>query len=153
MEPSVAADNEEIKLKTKIIKGMYINLLDLLHCDCYNILESGLLFNTTGSHISCIDNFLTWLKAWTIYEYVLVNTYPSLYFTLTNYRQFIQQCDKKFKWNTVATYDRLFRCKLGQCGNFNFEKIGIMLYTQTFNVSTVKSFTKQCFRCNHSTMK
>lgn len=141
----------EEALRHQIVHGMYINFSQLLSslCDFEPDYKHYMNVNrhlNLQCHHNRIDNFMTWLKAWNVYEHTLVVTYPALYPKLATYRQLIQQCDKKFTWQAVLNYDEQFRCRLAARNSLEFDKIDITLYTVTFDCTAIKSHIR-CFRC------
>ena len=95
-----------------------------------------------------IDNFYLWLRCWNNYEYVVVSCHPEVYKKLTHYRQFIQDCDRKFNWAAVYSYDLKFRSKVASSSfPFNFDEVDHVLYTTILEATAVKPSLVQCFRC------
>ena len=60
-----------------------------------------------------IDNCYTWLMAWNIYEQVIIEKHPQMYPKLVKYRTLIQQCDRRYLWHSIYSYDVQFRAKRG----------------------------------------
>ena len=95
-----------------------------------------------------IDNFSCWLSAWSIYERVLVEAYPSLYPVLSDYRMFIHKCDSKYQWHAVFAYDCRFRAQLADSQNkYAYNNIDTNLYVTIFDILSVRQDAKVCYRC------
>ena len=58
-----------------------------------------------------INNFLSWLQAWNLYELVVVSKRPEVFENMARYRQLTEDCDKKYKWSAVFLYDMRLRLK------------------------------------------
>lgn len=96
-----------------------------------------------------INNFLTWLQAWSKYECLVMKVKPEAYNKLAEYRCLIQDCDVKYTWSHVYSYDVKFRTKLA--GNpaearFDFDKIDTGLFVTVLDATAVKP-RKLCYRC------
>lgn len=94
-----------------------------------------------------IDGLLSWLQCWNIYEQVVITANPGTYIHLCSYRQFIQECDRKFTWNAVYAYDVRHRCKMGNVKSLEFDNIDQELYTTILDATAVKKGQVTCFRC------
>ena len=71
-----------------------------------------------------------------------------MYQKLTRYPQFVQDCDRKFNWAAVYSYDLKFRNKVASSSfPFNFDEVDHMLYTTILDATAVKPSLVQCFRC------
>ena len=99
--------NVSMKIQQRIIQGEFINLSELLQADFqfkYASIDSNDAFELVckdktvhmlprkkGRQINCLS---MWLTAWTLYEQVMVYTYPQRYPKLAFYRNFIMQQDR-----------------------------------------------------------
>jgi hypothetical protein len=143
------------KLQHQISNGMYTNFSDLLtmnkelndYPEYESYIDSGVLKFRQKRNQKTIDNFRSWLTAWTVYEMVLVKHYPVLYPVLVQYRQLIQQCDLKFNWQAVRHYDEQFRLSLANRRSLDFGTINTNLYTMIFDSTAIKQSTRPCYRC------
>ena len=61
-----------------------------------------------------IDNYDMWMKAWNAYEKVLMTQHASAYANLVAYRELIHNCNLKYQWHTVLSYDIRFRTEMGK---------------------------------------
>ena len=144
------------KLVTSAKTGVFVNLADYLprvdkvkdndtSVEASMTLAGSLHFHPRNKAV--LDSFHTWLSAWNIYEQVLVKFRPELYFALSDYRQLIQDCDRKYAWESVFAYDVRFRCRLAASPNpFSFGSIDSELFVTILDASAVKTSTT-CFRC------
>ena len=101
--------NVPLKLQQKIIQGEFIDLSELLQADFqfkYVSIDSNNAFQLVHKDETMlmqprkkcrqIDCLCIWLSACTLYEQVIVCTYPQRYSKLAYYRNFIMQQDKNF---------------------------------------------------------
>ena len=72
----------------------------------------------------------------------LLKPIPELYLGLLEYRQLIQECDSKYTWSAVYTYDVRYRSKLASFGTMDSE-----LFVTILDATAVKSGPLACFRC------
>jgi hypothetical protein len=141
------------KLMASVQKGEYISLYDLLPKEPLPSNEIMAVQNKNGTvsfqpkKAKSLDNFDNWLTAWNVYEHLVIMHKPELYYRLSQYRQFIHMCDRKFQWHAVSTYDKSFRAKLSETNSFAFDTIDNMMYVSIMDVTAIRSDTKQCFRC------
>ena len=94
-----------------------------------------------------IDNFLSWLQAWYLYELVVVSKRPEVYENMARYRQLIQDCDKKYKWSAVFLYDMHLRQKRSLACSFQFNDVDNDPFTTILDATAVKQHSAKCFRC------
>jgi hypothetical protein len=145
------------KLLTTALSGEYVNLCQFIDHDndiqmpeyepaLSNELDGNMSFKLKKSN-KCIDNFTTWMTAWNKYESLIMQHRPQLYHHCMEYRQFIQNCNAKFIWPAVCSYDMQHRKKLSKTRTFAFNVVDTSLYITTFDITTVKANPKQCFRC------
>lgn len=52
-----------------------------------------------------IESFDIWLEAWTIYENLLLEKYPTRQKELSRYRDIIHKANRKYLWSSVYSYD------------------------------------------------
>ena len=139
------------KLEIAACNGEFINLPDLLpdEAPLSDNVEDSKTKETTKRQI---NNFLVWLKAWSIYERMIIQTHPEVYHKLAEYRVLIQDCDTKYAWSSIHNYDVKFRQKLA-CGpvssRLNFDCIDSGLFVTILDATAVKP-RKLCFRCHSS---
>ena len=94
-----------------------------------------------------VGSFYTWLKAWNYYEQAVMAYHPSAYWHMSEYRKFIQDCDKKYQWMCVYSYDIRFRSLVAVSANkFAFGHVNSELFVTTLDATAVKQ-SGQCFRC------
>ena len=94
-----------------------------------------------------IETLTDWLKAWSAYEHVLVNSNRTLYNSLVAYRDVILRCSQKFQWKAVYLYDRHFRARLGAALSFDYGHIDHDLYVSIFDPNAVRRDVPRCHRC------
>lgn len=145
------------KMHRSIIAGEYVNMSDLItpeeHCNYGNdelvpVMEKDSVQFRHKPKKHCIDNFGSWLAAWSIFERVMVLARPSLYALLSDYRMFVQKCDSKYQWHATFAYDCRFRETLANNDNkFAYNVIDTNLYVTIFDILSVRSDAKLCFRC------
>ena len=144
------------KLVKQAKSGEFVNLSDFLinnyeatqeYEPVMNMYDGTISFKPKRSKSNVIDNILSWLKAWNIYEAILVTHNPSLYAGFAKYRQFIQSCDRKYRWSSVYAYDIRNRSNLAQIKSFDFHTIDTDLFVTTLDATAIKYDAKQCFRC------
>jgi hypothetical protein len=95
-----------------------------------------------------IDSFLLWSLAWRTYEQILVESDPSLYPILAEYRIFIQTCSARHLWNSVYSYDVRNRAKKSMTRLFRFDTIDNDIYVSSLDSSTVRNNVRMCNRCH-----
>ena len=97
-----------------------------------------------------IDNCYTWLMAWNIYEQVIIEKHPQMYPKLVKYRTLIQQCDRRYLWHSIYSYDVQFRAKRGAEKSFAFDELelDVTLYTTILDATSIRGGnSRQCLRC------
>ena len=142
------------KTMSSLVSGEYINIYELLPSDITPSSEMVAIQNNDGTMSfqpkkvkKSVDNFDTWLCAWSIFEAILVAKRPGLYERLSKYRQFIHICDRKYQWCAVAIYDKRYRAKLAETKSFAYDNIDNMLFVSILDAAAVKTDAKHCFRC------
>lgn len=147
------------KTKAAAIAGEFVNLSEFLltlesaavSCDEIEpVLQNGSVAFRPKKARRSLDSLSTWLLAWSNYEQLLVTHSPNLYHQLVKYRQFIQQCDCKYKWCATYTYDCRFRAKLAETRSFSYDTIDSDLYVVIFDASAVRRDARVCYRCKSS---
>ena len=142
------------KIAASCQNGEYVNLYELLPHDTLPCNEMVATRNNDGTMSfqpkkfkKSLDNFDNWLSAWSVFEQLVVITKPTMYYKLSQYRQFIHRCDRKFLWHAVSTYDQRFRAKLSESKSFMYDTIDNMLYVSILDATAIRVDSKQCFRC------
>ena len=154
---SSTSDDATKKLHTTALNGEYVNLYQFIANETDTHLpeyepsmgsdSDGNVFFKLKKSKKCIDNFNIWLTSWNKYETIVMRQRPDLHSQFVEYRQFIQNCNAKFMWPAVCSYDMQFRRKLGNAKSFMFSEVDTTLYTTTFDTTTIKANPRQCFRC------
>ena len=104
-------------------------------------------------HQKVITSYNMWLSAWCNYEGWVVShgmdsyTDMARYLCCIEYRCFIHDCQAKFSWPAVLTYDVTHRMRLSKRHSFNLATIDIPLFMMTFAATTPR---KGCFRCGQA---
>ena len=94
-----------------------------------------------------INNFNTWLEAWSAYEKLMIMFHGlDLYSVLADYKMLIMQFDRKYLWTSVAMFDVKHRVSLSR-KSVEFTKVDTNLVTTTFDSTTVKTSATRCHRC------
>ena len=130
--------------------GEFVNLSDYIPCNepslSYEaaIVDDKMSFRKKRTHRN-MDNFFIWSLAWAGYEGVILNEHPSLYKQLMTYKLFIQECDIKFHWHAVYTYDAKLRHKCSLTRSFDFHVIETGFYVHL--LEHLKPSKAGCFRC------
>lgn len=138
--------------------GEYINLCDFLpQPEGYNASidsEFETCVNTQGvvqmkpkSRKRVLDTFYKWLKAWSFYEGLVLQTHPHGYSQFLGYRNRIQDYAAQFMWGAVLTYDLRFRMRLGEQRSLAFDTADPDLAIMIFNAAQLKPNIRQCQRC------
>lgn len=99
--------------------------------------------------IRTISSFLTVLKAWTVFENLVMRFYPETYSSLAQYRTHIQGCDAKYIWRKVYMYDVQFHAKLPTAppdNRFVFHSVDAGLFVTILDATAVKQ-QNGCYRC------
>ena len=103
-------------------------------------------------HSRKITNFDVWCQAWGVYEKLLVGAYGiEMHDVMSDYRAFIMECNRKYYWHAVATYD--FRHRSSLCsrltlsGRLDFSSPSQTLLVTILDATSVKSNALRCNRC------
>lgn len=162
--PRPTAGNDSAKSgclpSDKVVKaamnGEFISLVDFLPSNEPIIAEQweaptempdGVLYVRPKKSRRTIDNFDSWLAAWTNYESLMVGQYPELYPNFVTHRQLIQTCNRKYNWQSICMYDIRHRMRLGAQKSFAFERIDNDLFVTILDSTAIKSDALRCFRC------
>ena len=133
--------------------GELINLVEFLPTtECYNdesevYVTDGIMQSRPKRTKRTIDSCYTWLMAWSVYEQVIVEKHHSVYSKFAKYRSLIQQCDRRYVWQSVYSYDVQFRAKCGAKKSFDFDNMDVTLYTTLLDATAIRGGGKQCARC------
>jgi hypothetical protein len=111
------------------------------------IVEEGIFRLRPKRTRKCIDSFAVWNKAWNAYEKVLMTKHPDKYTKFVEYRELIQNCNAKYQWHAVASYDIRFRAKLAKDKSMDYDKVDTTLFTTIFDATAIKASAKSCLRC------
>lgn len=113
-------------------------------------MEGGSLLFKPRTNLRKINNFMSWLEAWTIYEFILIDNRPGLYKAMVTYRYQIQKWNEKYNWQSVYTYDIRFRAKLSSTKQLNFSDIDTHLVVTVLDATAVRRNSQRCHRCSSS---
>ena len=150
--PVLMANGKPVAQKTvqAAMQGEFVNLIEFLPSldttcitDNHDVMEQTKPKRSTKN----IDSFEVWLQAWNIYEAVVVEHNPTVYSSLSTYRQFIQSCSQKYIWSAVNIYDMRFRLKKSMTRSFEFHSVDSDLFLSVLDATAIKSDAKRCFRC------
>ena len=70
-----------------------------------------------------------------------------MYSKFPKYRSLIQQCDRRYLWQSVYSYDVQFRAKCGAKKSFDFDNMDVTLYTTLLDGTAIRGGGKQYARC------
>lgn len=135
-----------------VIRGEFIDFELLLPNEFSTPTEKPSVGSDKKEKSKRITNFLTWLQAWSEYERLVMHAKPESYTALAEYRCLIQDCDVKYTWSYVYSYDVKFRSKLANNSiehRFDFNKIDTGLFVTILDATAVKP-SKVCYRCQSS---
>ena len=111
-------------------------------------------FHSRKSRHSILDNFLAGLRAWNVYENLVLKKKTDMYRKLATYRRLKQDCDRKYKWTDVYSYDVKFGTKLASSHDkFLYEKVDVELFVTTLDATAIKQGSLSCFRCRSMDQK
>ncbi|CAH3168597.1 unnamed protein product [Porites evermanni] len=104
------------KLVAKITSGAFVELEDLLtenihaqEAKAHNYLDGKLLVAPVKKRVVEITDILTWIQAFTIYQWIFCSTYPSHWQDTTQYKLLILQKACQFPGPAWMNYDTAFR--------------------------------------------
>ena len=98
-----------------------------------------------------ISTYEVWLSAWANYEEVLIHNLPhdmDIYRRCNEYRRFIHECQKKYKWPAVYNYDTKFRRHLAKGRSLAFDGMDMKSYALALDPSQLRDDLPRCRRCN-----
>jgi len=151
---SAVAPHVSEKTTTAAQIGEFVDLVEFLPTThSYNgesemYIANGSIETRPKRNKRTIDNCYTWLMAWNIYEQVIIEKRPDMYFRLVKYRTLIQQCDRRYSWHAIYSYDIQFRAKCGAKKSFAFDELDVTLYTTILDATAIRSGGgRQCLRC------
>lgn len=87
-----------------------------------------------------IDNFATWLEAWTSFAAIYTAAHPSRSGELLAYQHHLLKAHQQFTFAAVADYDRSFRASIANSPALRWDAIPQSLYTTIFNAQAVRPF-------------
>ena len=141
-------------VKLKALRGEYVQMEEFLTPEfslpstCLSLMQDSdgnLTFQQCSNQK--IQSFSDWLRAWNNYERILISYDCTLYHSLVSYRELIQNCNRKFTWPAVSTYDQSFRAFLAESKSHAFGTIHHDLYTSLFDSAAIRPNATRCFRC------
>ena len=104
------------KLVAKITSGVFVELADLLaenihaqEAEPHTYLDGKLLVAPGKKRVVEITDILTWIQAFTIYQWIFCSTYPSRWQDTTQYKLLILQTASQFPGPAWLNYDAAFR--------------------------------------------
>ena len=104
------------KLVAKITSGTFVELVDLLvenirtqEAEPHTYLDGKLLVAPAKKRVVEISDILTWIQAFTIYQWIFCSTYPSRWRDTTQYKLLILQTASQFPAPAWLNYDTAFR--------------------------------------------
>ena len=136
------------KVRSAAIRGEFVNLADFIGNNDSPSLDVILEHSDKPvKNKRAVDNFDTWLSAWSKYEALLVQHHPSLYPNVAAYRRLIQKCNHKYVWQAVYCYDVSFRAGLGANRSFEFHSVDTDLFVTILDSTAVKPNATRCYGC------
>ena len=104
------------KLVAKIISGTFVELADLLveniraqEAEPHTYMDGKLLIAPTKKRVVEINDILTWIQAFTIYQWIFCSTYPSRWQDTTQYKLLILHKASQFPGPAWLNYNMAFR--------------------------------------------
>jgi len=94
-----------------------------------------------------IESFNSWLKAWGVYEVLVMDVTPLRYKELARCQDVIQKANRKFMWSAVYNYDVQFCLSLTLNTSAHFNTVNTTLYTTILDSSAVRKEGVSCQRC------
>ena len=96
--------------------------------------------NRNKNQGTTIESFDIWLEAWTIYENLLLEKYPTRHKELSRYRDIIHKANRKYLWSSVYSYDVHFHLNAALDPDTRLDVLDTTLFTTLLNSSP-------CQRC------
>ena len=100
------------KLVAKITSGAFVELADLLaenihaqEAEPHTYLDGKLLVAPAKKRVVEINDILTWIQAFTIYQWIFCSTYPSCWQDTTQYKLLIIQMVSQFPGPAWLNYE------------------------------------------------
>ena len=142
------------KLVAKITSGAFVELADLLaeniraqEAEPHTYLDGKLLVAPSKKRVVEITDILTWIQAFTIYQWIFCSTYPSRWRNTTQYELLILQTASQFPGPAWLNYDTAFRKDAAASLLADWSKMNLDLY----NFHTRASGTVTGQSAQHST--
>jgi len=154
--PSKDISHQPTKLEQSILRGEYVNFIDLLKPhkeyvahgeDTVVVDQEGNLTLQKSRSQSAINSFSAWLSVWSEYEGIIVLANPHRYSEMAKYRCIIHQARRKLIWSAVYAYNVRFQQESARVGGQRFDILHHSLYMTTLDATALRKDAKQCFRC------
>ena len=123
------------KLVAKITSGAFVELADLLaenirvqEADPHTYLDGKLLVAPAKKRVVEITDILTWIQAFTIYQWIFCSTYPSRWQETTQYKLLILQTASQSPGAAWLNYDTAFRKDAAASLLADWSKMNLDLY-------------------------
>ena len=102
--------------------------------------NSGFLTLSHQNRGKKIDSIDAWLEAWTTYAAIYAGSHPQSAADLLAYQHMILNAARKFKFASVAEYNRLFRCSRAADSAVKWDCVLHTLYTTIFDSRALMPF-------------
>ena len=142
------------KLVAKITSGVFVELADLLaeniraqEAEPHTYLDGKLLVAPGKKRVVEITDILTWIQAFTIYQWIVCSTYPSRWQDTIQYKLLILHTASQFPGPAWLNYDTAFRKDAAASLLADWSKMNLDLY----NFHTRVSGTVTGQSASHST--
>ena len=123
------------KLVAKITSGAFVELADLLaenirtqEAEPHTYLDGKLLVAPAKKRVVEINDILTWIQAFAIYQWIFCSTYPSRWQDTTQYKLLILQMASQFPGRAWLNYDMAFRKDAAASLLADWPKMNLDLY-------------------------
>ena len=123
------------KLVAEITSGAFVELADLLaeniraqEAEPHTYLDGKLLVAPAKKRVVEITDILTWIQAFTIYQWIFCSTYPSRWQDTTQYKLLILQTASQFPGPAWLNYDTAFRKDAAASLLADWSKMNLDLY-------------------------
>ena len=163
IQQKMCAQGIPAKTVEQAIDGEFVQISDFLS-------PIGVSHNLANPDLECVldnDNRITykakknsrkitncdlWCQAWGQYEKLLVGVYGiRMHDTMSDYRAFIMEANRKFLWSAVATYDFKHRSRLctqsSLAGRFDFNSPSQDLIVTILDATAIKPNALRCMKC------
>ena len=111
------------KLLAKITSGAFVEL-----AEPHTYLDGKLLVAPAKKRVVEITDILTWIQAFTIYQWIFCSTYPSRWQDTTQYKLLILQMACQFPRPAWLNYDMAFRKDAAAYFLTNWSQMNLNLY-------------------------